>query len=89
MSSSTARNGTANVEPNDRQAGTLVMTELWWRDRYTDLEKRGYRLRPRYHPQWQPSWPRTGQDFYNAEDGQATIVRIFAFLTFPLSYTSP
>ncbi|KAF8265700.1 kinase-like domain-containing protein [Lactarius quietus] len=75
MSASTARTGPAYNEPNDRQAGTLVMTERWWRDRYNDIEKQGYKLRRRYHPQWEPSWPKTGKDFYNAEDGQATILR--------------
>jgi hypothetical protein len=51
------------------------MTERWWRDRYNDIEKQGYKLRRRYHPQWEPSWRKTGKDFYTAEDGQATIVR--------------
>jgi hypothetical protein len=87
MSSSTARNGTAYAERNDRQAGTLVMTEVWWRDRFTDIEKQGYRLRPRYHPRWEPSWTKTGKDFYSAEDGQATIVRVFSFFAFPPPYT--
>ncbi|KAI0629631.1 hypothetical protein C8Q77DRAFT_298393 [Trametes polyzona] len=27
-----------------------------WRDRYDYLKKRGYLLRPRYHPEWTPSW---------------------------------
>jgi hypothetical protein len=76
MSASTARNGFAHNEPNNRQAGTLVMTERWWRDRYSDIAERGYRLRPRYNPQWGPSWFRTGRDFYTAEDGQTTIVRV-------------
>ena len=78
---------TPYIEPTERQAGTLVMTEHWWRDRYNDIEKQGYRLRPRYQPQWEPSWLKTGKDFYSAEDGQATIVRVFAFFTFPLPYT--
>ena len=87
MPASTARNSPAAYsEPNDRQAGTLVMTERWWRDRYDDIEKQGYRLRPRYHPQWVPSWSKTGKDFYTAEDGQATIVRAFAFISCPSPY---
>ncbi|KAI9451008.1 kinase-like domain-containing protein [Lactarius psammicola] len=75
MPASTARNNIAYNEPNDRQAGTLVMTERWWRDRYNVISERGYRLRPRYHPQWEPSWSKTGKDFYTVEDGQATILR--------------
>ncbi|KAH9166399.1 hypothetical protein EDB89DRAFT_2232929 [Lactarius sanguifluus] len=74
MSSSTATNGFTYNEPN-RQAGTLVMTERWWGDRYNEIAERGYKLRPRYHPEWEPSWFKTGKDFYTVEDGQATILR--------------
>ena len=77
---STSRRGSAYDE--HRPAGTLVITERWWRDRYIEIEKQGYRLRPRYHPHWEPSWPKTGKDFYTAEDGQATIVRVVGFITF-------
>ncbi|KAN0140350.1 Protein kinase-like domain containing protein [Lactarius tabidus] len=75
MSASNARRGSSYYEPNDRPPGTLVMTERWWRDRYNDFEKQGYRLRRRYHPQWEPSWLKTGKHFSTAEDGQATILR--------------
>ncbi|KAI0364011.1 kinase-like protein [Pilatotrama ljubarskyi] len=34
----------------------LLPSEVSWRDRYEYLEKRGYILRPRYHPDWSPSW---------------------------------
>lgn len=34
----------------------LLSFELVWKDRYEFLEKRGYLLRPRYHPKWEPSW---------------------------------
>ncbi|KAH9016282.1 hypothetical protein EDB84DRAFT_1404365 [Lactarius hengduanensis] len=71
----TATNSFAYNEPNDRQAGTLVMTERWWADRYDEIAEQGYRLRPRYRPQWEPSWFKTGKDFYTVEDGQATILR--------------
>ncbi|KAL5513758.1 hypothetical protein ACEPAH_4159 [Sanghuangporus vaninii] len=30
--------------------------ERWWRDRYDMLKEHGYQLRPRYHPEWKPSW---------------------------------
>jgi hypothetical protein len=59
-----------------RQIGGLFRSELWWRDRYRDLEAHGYRLRNRYHPDWEPSWKKSGKDFFNAEDGQPTIVGI-------------
>ncbi|KAI9450983.1 hypothetical protein BJY52DRAFT_1125539 [Lactarius psammicola] len=52
------------------------MTERWWRDRYNDIAEQGYRLRPRYNPQWGPSWFKTGKDFYTTEDGQATISKV-------------
>jgi hypothetical protein len=57
-----------------REIGGLFRTEIWWRDRYRDLEAHGYQLRPRYHPDWQPSWKRLGKDFFDTEDGQPTIV---------------
>jgi hypothetical protein len=63
-------------EPRDRQAGTLVMTERWWRDHYDAISELGYNLRPRYHPQWQPSWVNLGKDFFSVEDGQPSIVRV-------------
>ena len=59
-----------------RQAGTLVQSEVWWRDRYRDIEKHGYKLRPRYDPLWEPSWIESKKDFYKVEDGQANIVRL-------------
>ena len=34
----------------------LNESEKWWRDRYNMLERRGYRLLPRYSPGWKPSW---------------------------------
>ncbi|KAH9168326.1 kinase-like domain-containing protein [Lactarius sanguifluus] len=75
VSASTAANNFSYNEPNDRQAGTLVMTERWWGDRYNEIAERGYKLRPRYRPKWEPSWFKTGKDFYSVEDGQATILR--------------
>ncbi|KAH9013311.1 hypothetical protein EDB85DRAFT_970612 [Lactarius pseudohatsudake] len=75
MPTSTAWNDFAYNEPNDRQAGTLVMAERWWVDRYNEIAERGYKLCPRYHPQWEPSWFETGKDLYAVEDGQATILR--------------
>ncbi|KAI0669455.1 kinase-like domain-containing protein [Trametes maxima] len=34
----------------------LLPAEIAWKDRYEYLEARGYKLRPRYHPKWKPSW---------------------------------
>jgi hypothetical protein len=62
------------TELSRREIGGLFRSEIWWKDRYHDLEAHGYRLRSRYHPDWQPSWKRSGRDFFDAEDGQPTIV---------------
>ncbi|KAL6303430.1 hypothetical protein BKA93DRAFT_818091 [Sparassis latifolia] len=34
----------------------LLPNEVFWRDRQVYLEQNGYRLRPRYKPDWSPSW---------------------------------
>lgn len=79
----TAVNANAHNDPPNRQAGSLVMTEQWWRDRYGQLAEHGYELRPRYHPRWQPSWLKSGKDFYTVEDGQPTIVRVMVLVFAP------
>lgn len=35
---------------------TLYKDEIFWRDRYQFFRRKGYILRPRYHPDWQASW---------------------------------
>ncbi|KAG6835590.1 hypothetical protein H0H93_016720 [Arthromyces matolae] len=37
-------------------ATILIESEVRWRDDYDYLKGRGYTLRTRYHPNWQPSW---------------------------------
>ena len=73
--------GSATTAPK-RQVGGLVTTEQWWRDRYDETAEHGYQLRPRYHPNWQPSWLKSGKDFYTVEDGQPTIVRVAVIIVF-------
>jgi hypothetical protein len=34
----------------------LTVDEVYWRDKYQWLLDSGYKLRPRYHPEWVPSW---------------------------------
>jgi len=74
--------GETDASPTDptelprREIGGLYLSEMWWRDHYRDLEAHGYRLRYRYHPDWEPSWKRSGKDFFDAEDGQPTIVSV-------------
>ncbi|THH17231.1 hypothetical protein EUX98_g9169 [Antrodiella citrinella] len=48
--------------------GALHDGEVQWRDRYLFLEEHGYVLRPRYHPEWKPSWLGTGLDADIFED---------------------
>ena len=51
---------------NDRQARgnhrTLLTREIFWRDHQVWLAEKGYMLRPRYRPDWTPSWEDTGRD---------------------------
>ncbi|KAF8122885.1 kinase-like domain-containing protein [Boletus edulis] len=42
--------------PSDYAPDKLEDQEIFWRDRYHFLKHKGYILRPRYHPNWQPSW---------------------------------
>ncbi|TFK83401.1 hypothetical protein K466DRAFT_498538 [Polyporus arcularius HHB13444] len=49
--------------------GGLVNAEFFWRDHYTFLEEKGYRLRPRYSPDWEPSWIKLKKDPSECEDG--------------------
>jgi len=58
-----------------RTIGTLHRSEQWWRDQYHILRDYGYDLRPRYHPDWEPSWRGSGKDFFTVEDGQPSILR--------------
>ena len=80
MHSSSVVNNTSTA--SNRQIGALVTTEQWWRDRYNEIAENGYQLRLRYHPSWQPSWLKSGKDFYTVEDGQPTIVRVAVITLF-------
>ncbi|KAI1795572.1 hypothetical protein LXA43DRAFT_991162 [Ganoderma leucocontextum] len=42
--------------------------EIYWRDRYEWLRQCGYTLRPRYKPDWVPSWKGTKKSPYSCED---------------------
>jgi hypothetical protein len=76
MTSVTTPQNQAQIDAGQtiRTIGTLFRTEEWWKDQYYDIHDRGYELRPRYHPKWQPSWLRLGKDFFAVEDGQPSIV---------------
>ncbi|KAI0364338.1 hypothetical protein BV20DRAFT_1047243 [Pilatotrama ljubarskyi] len=63
------------MERARRFDGELNDAELWWRDHQVWLQDRGYMLRPRYKPNWIPSWRKdNGGDYFMREDGR-NIVR--------------
>ncbi|KAJ7019349.1 hypothetical protein C8F04DRAFT_336368 [Mycena alexandri] len=56
----------------------ITLKEQLWADSYEFLLSRGYRLRPRYHPRWVPSWGAKGnpirlesEDFLTSYAGDA------------------
>lgn len=54
--------------------GELSELELWWSRHYRWLKDRGYLLRPRYAPDWVPSWHGTKKSWVLCEDGYAAPV---------------
>ncbi|KAG0695181.1 hypothetical protein DFH29DRAFT_282804 [Suillus ampliporus] len=61
---------TPGPEPHstETQPSNLRQPEVWWSKHYKWLENCGYLLRPRYHPDWIPSWQGTSKDMYACED---------------------
>ncbi|KAJ7092074.1 kinase-like domain-containing protein [Mycena belliarum] len=55
--------------PPGWEPGLLTPRECFWRDHHDWLEGCGYKLRPRYHPDWVPSWTGTNKDFSEMPDG--------------------
>lgn len=53
----------------------LKEDEIWWRNHYNALLSHGYKLRPRFHPDWAPSWLGTSKHPYACEDSIEHIVR--------------
>lgn len=76
-----ARSSADDITP-DQQANrdrlTLLSDEVYWRDHQVWLAKQGYMLRPRYRPDWTPSWKNTGRRWMHFEDGLKLKVQ-FAF----------
>jgi hypothetical protein len=55
--------------------GGLDKIEIrYWRNNYEWLRDRGYQLRPRYSPDWIPSWMGTTKYHWNLEDGVDLVV---------------
>jgi hypothetical protein len=59
----------------DRRPGALTENETWWCQHYLWLKSQGYLLRPRYAPDWVPSWEGTDRNPFACEDGHCMRVR--------------
>ncbi|KIM38846.1 hypothetical protein M413DRAFT_75436 [Hebeloma cylindrosporum] len=60
---------TATVATNlSLTEGGLGRGEIYWRHKYQWLHDRGYQLRPRYSPDWIPSWVSTTKNHRICED---------------------
>jgi len=69
-----------NVPPEDQpkrkkyDPEVLLEYEAWWRDRQPWLQDNGYILRPRYRPDWIPSWRGNKKSWTTSEDGLVSSV---------------
>ncbi|KZP34441.1 hypothetical protein FIBSPDRAFT_772076 [Athelia psychrophila] len=53
--------------------------EAFWRDHQVWLQQCGYMLRPRYMPDWTPSWDNTKVSRLEREDGQISVLPYLIF----------
>ena len=53
---------------------SLRETEIFWRDNFTWFKDQGYQLRPRFAPDWIPSWKGTSKFRLQCEDGHPLLV---------------
>ncbi|KIJ18445.1 hypothetical protein PAXINDRAFT_8690 [Paxillus involutus ATCC 200175] len=51
------------------EVGQLGEPEVWWSQHYQWLKDNRYLLRPRYAPDWTPSWQGTKKNWLRCEDG--------------------
>ena len=90
----------SNSEGRADRYAKLAPVEILWRDRQQYLESRGYMLRPRYRPGWQPSWkldptiqPRHAEDSLSthvstlALYSQLKVLSVFPRCCVPVSWT--
>ncbi|KAH8989697.1 hypothetical protein EDB92DRAFT_836759 [Lactarius akahatsu] len=59
-----------------KKLGEIGGPETWWVERQQALEHAGYMLRPRYRPDWTPSWAGTDKLPLNFEDGHRQLRRL-------------
>lgn len=69
-----------HAEATRRGDYNLINFERQWRARYVHLQERGYELRPRYHPDWKPSWTGTNRVPTFCEDSIPSLVSFFSNL---------
>jgi hypothetical protein len=62
-----------DISPYD--ATELSAAEVFWHDHQRWLQDCGYMLRPRYMPDWKPSWPDEAH-MMDYEDAQPLLVRL-------------
>ena len=55
--------------------GQLTASERWWSQHFEWLKGSGYLLRPRYAPNWVPSWRGTKKSMFSCEDSSVPKVR--------------
>lgn len=62
--------------PGTESSDTVPLSEneLWWTRHFHWLKDRGYLLRPRYAPDWVPSWRGTKKGIYSCEDSATAMV---------------
>ena len=76
-----------SAKETDDTCWNLLPDESLWRDRYTFLKTHGYQLRPRFSPNWTPSWLGTNLDPFFCEDSICSWVR-YLILSFLISLLS-
>ncbi|KAF8893551.1 kinase-like domain-containing protein [Infundibulicybe gibba] len=67
--------GTLHVNLDYEWRGELFESEYFWRDHADWLKQQGYILRPRYQPNWVPSWENS-QEMCGSEDAQTHMTLI-------------
>ena len=70
----TPENAARHAKDTEDGLYNLLPGEIFWKERYFFLEGRGYTLRPRYHPEWKPSWIGTDRKPMFCEDSIILIV---------------
>lgn len=60
--------------PTNKDNAQLSDPERWWSRHYNWLKDNGYILRPRYAPDWSPSWLGTKKNRLMCEDNRTAKV---------------